>query len=164
MGAKMVYLADDGSKFDTEDAAVRKNELLKAARNFAAASEELNRCLGATAMTADGKTIDSLHRGTYWYIANRHDGGLPHLMEISPWPRQQEFDNDGASPRVKIRFNRADFARRDEWQEMRLNVNDLYAGKDTAIAAHLAACEARLQEITEQLANIKKEPQIHRIW
>ena len=59
MTMKAVYKAKDGSDHSTPGAASKHNQLLKASEEFKKAAAQMARCLGATALTADGEPFDA---------------------------------------------------------------------------------------------------------
>lgn len=152
---KQVYEAA-GKTFATAEAAKRHERLLEVQRELEAAANKVKRCLGETALTADGQPFSMSSSTYYWFISPSY-AGLPRLVSVWVWPHHMELDADEPKACLKVRWLRRDGDRSDY---ISLRVNELYADQAKAKAAYVAACKERLAELTEEVAEIERNPQV----
>ena len=148
---KPTYKANDGSEHDTAKAAAAHNKLLDAQRAFSESAREVARCLGAAALTADGRPFNTERSRDYWHVARRWDGGLPRLVRVNIWPHNATFDNDREGP-LLVRWYEERNGRGDYTS---LPICELYSDEAKATAAWLDACRQTVAEMTAELADLE---------
>lgn len=144
-----VFKARDGSEHKSEAAAKRHNKLLDAKDAFREAAEVVKKCLGGTAVTADGHPFDMQRSGFYWLV-RKSWVGLPALSQVWIWPHNCDIDEENGHL-----IYRSYESERREYVTYR--ISDLYVSEKAAREALITACEKRIAEFQEEVAAIKAE-------
>lgn len=147
---KPIYKSKDGTEHETADAAARHNKLLVATQELREAADRVRKCLGATALTADGEPFDMSHSRDYWCLHQAWPG-MPRLEKVWFWPHNcLDVETDRENGGIMLRDSRS-----DERRQRVYRVSELYADERNARAALLAACKERLAELTDEVAKME---------
>lgn len=149
---KAVFKANDDSEHPTAEAAEKRNELLVAKKAFEAAGDSVKRCLGASALTADGQPFEMGRSADYYRVASGHGAFFPQLVKMWIYPHNAHIDADRDSP-LCVRWYEHREKGGGDYQSC--PISSLYSDKTEARKAWLAACEKHVAEIAQEFEEIK---------
>lgn len=151
-----VFKARDDSEWPTAKQAEKRNKIVAAKRKFAEARDDVIRYVKEAALTADGQPFAGEDSTCdFWWVARYWVGELPLLRRVTIFAYHVTIDEDRADGGLVVREYRATDRGGSDYQTYPLK--ELYASKKAAEAAHLAACEERLKEITGKVEELRKD-------
>jgi hypothetical protein len=150
MSVQQVFKASDGSEHGTKTGAEKRNKLLAARGKLDEAIREVQRCLKASGMSADGVPLTELGWKAYWLMPN-YFGAFPEIKSVYLSDVWVDVDVNRYEPVLRVRYYDSD---RKEY--VTHNVQDLYANEEAAKVAHLKACEERFEQHKERLEELRK--------
>jgi len=144
MAVKQVFESADGRTYPTVKAAEKRDAMVAAAKQFEEAGKELVKCIGESALTADGKPFNMRSSQHYWFIADSFTG-LPRLIDLWLWPHHASVEIDHQD---QVVFRYLDDSRREY---IDYPIRELYADKEAAYVAYADRCEQRIEELREEV-------------
>lgn len=151
---KPVFKAKDDSEWPSAARAQARNAMIEAENKFKEAAQEVARRLKEAALTADGEPFATEGRySDFWWLCPNYGGGLPRLHRVYVYPYLAEIEHDyQKNGRLVVREYKADTR-----SYITHPVEELYVSHAKAKAAHLAACEERLKEIEQEVADLRNQ-------
>lgn len=138
------YTTSDGSKFTVRTDAERHEKVWAAVTAFNEATSALEAALLETQRTGDGRPFKLSWYETYYWVRDAFSG--PVLSEITLTRRDFSMGDNGDVIITKL----------DKDKSVRIQIADLYARKDAAMAAYLILRRKRHADQAEDLAELER--------
>ena len=143
-----VYKSNDGAEWPTEEQAEKRDQLMNAEKQLCEATREVMRCLGETALTADGKQFNMRECNDYWRVAENWFS-FPEVEKFWFYPHNVYVDYCDKQVDLTVRWY--DNERR-EYQNYK--IKELYTTEKAAKQACKKLGEERIQEMQERIAKM----------
>lgn len=159
---QIIYETTDGKKF-TDQAEAEHHELLAKCREaYREARGNLGKALLSQLTTADGQSVDFGKRNRFYAVLFTYNN--PTLAEVVVYWGHWDWELDDLD-RLRIIIEwRWPGTRDDTRQIIHIPVSELYADRDKARAAVLAAKQEAIVRLQEELDELKADPTRVRVY